>query len=400
MKLYAQHGYGDGEKTTTGLAQALIDGVIFSPKDISLDSLNTSIEGIRGARRRADILFDPQFYACFAAVDPAASVGRLVEDYSDYFAPRRRSQLLSERQLMEDMDNVLQFQQRLGVTAMIAPNVIIPRSFDSAESAISMDFIRNTRGCCDELRERRKVYATLAVGRDAVIDKEELYRFLTDLTALEERPDGFYVLMAVNSSEARAEVYHADVIAGWMLINHVLSLNGYEVINGYSDILTPFFGAAGGVAGATGWWANLRNFSLDRFAAPLRGGRLPIERYLSCALLNRITYSELEALREAVPEVLNGLPNDALYPAGTSQPPRNQEVLQSWEAIHALNQRLLAGDLTESLGVCQSTVDAARRVYDHAQARQQFDPKSNDQHLDPIQEGIQLFARFAELELP
>lgn len=68
-----------------------------------------------------------------------------------------------------------------------------------------------------------------------------------------------------------------------MFINHTLTVNGFEVINSYSDILTPFQGAAGGVAGALGWWSNLRTFSLDRFSPAAGGGRLPIQRDLSLA---------------------------------------------------------------------------------------------------------------------
>jgi hypothetical protein len=290
----------------------------------------------------------------------------------------------------------------LPITAFIAPNILIPRSFDSAEAAISMDFVRNTRVRYSKLKDERPVFATLAVSRNALIDKEDLLRFLNDLTLLSERPDGFYILMAVNSAEARAEVYHADVIAGWLYVNHVLKLNGYQVVNGYSDMLTPFLGAVGAEAGATGWWSNLRAFSMDRFAPPLGGGRLPVERYLSCGLLNRVTFYELEQLREVVPEVLNGLPSDALYPEGSSQPQRNQEVLQSWEAIKELNSRLVRGNVATALDCCRAAVVDARRLYAHVVPAmpQALDPKSDEQHLDPLEEGIRLFASLGELNLP
>src|SRR5205085_961965 len=104
-----------------------------------------------------------------------------------------------------------------------------------------------------------------------------------------------------------SDIYNADVIAAWMLINHTLRVNGFDVINGCSDILTPFLAASGASAGAVGWWSNLRTFSLDRFAPAAGGGRLPIPRYLSVNLLNRITFTELDALRALVPGILNGL---------------------------------------------------------------------------------------------
>jgi hypothetical protein len=201
----------------------------------------------------------------------------------------------------------------------------------------------------------------------------------------------------VNSSEARSEIYHADVIAGWMLINHVLGLNGYRVLNGYADILSPFLAAVGAYGAATGWWSNLRNFSLDRFGPPIGGGRLPVERYLSCRLLNRIAYYELESLRGIFPQVLNGLPTDALYPAASSQPPRNQEVLQSWNAIGQLNRQLERENVVAALEACRTALVEAQDVYDNIAMRMQLDPKSNDQHIEPLQEGIRLFASLAEL---
>ncbi|MBE3045357.1 hypothetical protein IMZ48_22970 [Candidatus Bathyarchaeota archaeon] len=399
MKLYAQHGFGDGLKTAEGLRHNFIDGVIFSPRDIGLDRLRAAIGEAREAKRDADILFDPQFYATFAAVDPQANIGKLAEDYP-YFQARRRSQLLSERRLRDDLGGALKLQIGLDVTAVIAPNVIIPRSFDSTESAIAMDFISNTRIQFSEMNDRRPIYATLAVGRDALLDKEELVRFLTDLTTLEDRPDGFYVLIAVNSADARTEVCHADMISGWLLLNYVLTVNGYHVVNGYSDVLSPFLGAVGGKAGATGWWSNLRNFSLDRFAAPLGGGRQPVERYLSCGLLNRITYFELEAIRRLHPRVLNGISTDEFYPEGSSQPNRAQEVLQSWEAIKRLNENLVSNDIISSLRQCLDSLAAAQGLYIDISVGMEFDAKSNAQHLEPLQEGIRLFARLAELELP
>ena len=67
------------------------------------------------------------------------------------------------------------------------------------------------------------------------------------------------------------------------------------------------------LSGATGWWSNLRTFTVERFSPATGGGRTPTERYLSCALLNRITYYELDILRRRVRSVLNKLGTDALY---------------------------------------------------------------------------------------
>jgi hypothetical protein len=264
----------------------------------------------------------------------------LKAEYSCYFAARRYDRLLRESEVIEDVSKVLECETALPLTALIGPNIIIGRSFDSAEAAIAINFVRATGVQGKKIAPEKRIYATLAVSGTgkALINTEELLRFLNQLIVLESPPDGFYVLVAAGIAEARAELFNAEVIAGWMFLNHVLSVNDFLVINGFSDLLTPFLGAAGAEAGATGWWSNLRTFSLERFSPATGGGRTPTERYLSCALLNRITYYELDILRRRVRSVLNRLGTDALYAWEGSQPPRNKEVLQTWDAIKTLNQ--------------------------------------------------------------
>jgi hypothetical protein len=295
----------------------------------------------------------------------------------------------------------LEFQLNLPFTSLIAPNIIISRSFDSAESAIAMEFIRNTGPEAQKVAPHKRVYATFAIARDALINTEELLRFLNDVTVLDNPPDGFYVLVATNNAEALVDVFNADVVAAWMLINHTLALNGFAIINGYSDVLTPFLGAAGGGVGATGWWSNLRTFSLDRFNPPLGGGRQPVERYLSCALLNRITFYELDVLRLAVPSVLNELPTDTFYPVGDgSQPSRNKEILQSWEAIRALNTQMVTADQSDSLRCCQEAVSLATDIYAEISLRNvTLDTKSTDRHVGELASALESFERLAELDL-
>jgi hypothetical protein len=231
------------------------------------------------------------------------------------------------------------------------------------------------------------------------MDKQELVDFINEITLLDDPPDGFYVLVSARNTEARSDIYNADVIAAWMFINHTLAVNGFKVINGYSDILTPFLGVAGGAAGAFGWWSNLKVFSLDRFAPSAGGGRLPIQRYLSLALLNRITFFEFNQLRTMFPAIVNKLAGDELYkPDDASEPQRNMEVVQSWEAVKALNSKLVVTDQAKALKQCGDTIKQAGLTYEAVQARGvRLDPKSNAEHIQPLTDGLGLFKKLAEL---
>jgi hypothetical protein len=396
MKLYAQHGAQAGEKVEEGIRRSLIDGVIYSPRDISVENLQSKLRNLREQFPSSERLFDSQFYAAFFGEDSDARLGYLLEDYDAYFQPRRRRQLEREVQVREDLLAALRFQQELPVTALIAPNIVIPRSFNSIEGLIAKNFIRFTVREHATLKDPRPVYATLAVSRDAIRDKNELMEFLNEITVLDEPPQGFYILIAARNADARTDIYNADVIAGWMLINHTLKLNGFEVINGYSDIMTPFLGVAGGAAGSLGWWSNLRAFSMDRFGPATGGGRLPIQRYLSMALLNRVTYFELDAIQTLMPFILNRLPTDTLYDPNVGfEPPRNVEVLQSWEAVRALNSRVTENEQANSLTTSRQLLTEAQSLYEEIPFA--LDSKSNAEHLVPLLEGFDLFEKLAEL---
>jgi hypothetical protein len=139
VKLFAQHGFSDGLKTVEGLRKELIDGVIFSPRDITPEKLRECASKFTESAPISERLFDPQYYATLSALDPLSRTGYLQEEYSCYFAPRRYDQL-HESEVSEDVSKVLECEAALLLTALIGPNIIIGRSFDSPEAAIRHEF--------------------------------------------------------------------------------------------------------------------------------------------------------------------------------------------------------------------------------------------------------------------
>ena len=65
-----------------------------------------------------------------------------------------------------------------------------------------MNFVRATEVQGKKIAPEKRIYATLAVSGEALIDVEELVRFLNQLIALEIPPEGFYVLVAAGNAEA------------------------------------------------------------------------------------------------------------------------------------------------------------------------------------------------------
>jgi hypothetical protein len=377
MKLFAQIGHGLGTKVSQGLSEKIIDGAIFSPKDLQFSTMQSRIHELRIEYPEADLLIDPQFYLSLYANSPQINLGK-VDEWTSFKTYRK-----SDLEITDTIDEVLRgyFHEisAMEVTGMIAPGIYISQSFDSREAVIAKNFIRRARR---NYSGSLPLYASLIVCREPLQDQREFEEFLNDITLLSEPPDGFYIIIGSRSTDARSDIYHADVIANWMMLNHSLAVNGFKVINGYSDILTPFLKIPGGYAGATGWWSNLRTFSMDRFF-PSGGGRLPIIRYLSKILLNRITVSEKDAIKAFIPEVINNLPHDKDY---QPEPDRNREVLQSWESLKSLNDQI------NSFKECLEAVQSAKNAYaTWAQIGLPLDSKSDDSHLEPIMEGLRLY---------
>ncbi len=395
MKLYAQHGYGEGEKINQGLQNGLISGAIYGAKDITPDRLKDRLNAIATLAPDAGRIFDPQYYVSLIGSDPNIRLGRL-EEYP-YFAVRRRGQLESNELITDEIKKLLEFQQKLPVTSIVSPNILISRSFDSVEAVIAKNFIRHAKKVYTTLGDKRPLFVTLAISREALTDFVELKGFLNDITLLNEPPEGFYLLIGARSIDARTDIYNADVIAAWMLLNYSLKINGYQVINGYSDLISPFLGAVGGDIGCTGWWSNLRMFSLNRFTPEATGGRLPVQRYLSKKLLNRITFYELSALRKIIPNgIINSLSMDGMY---EDEPDRAKEVLQSWEALsHLLNSLTESENVSENLAKCVAALKFAENLYTSINAiPYHLDAKSDGSHLEALLEGINLFKKRAEI---
>ncbi len=135
---------------------------------------------------------------------------------------------------------------------------------------------------------------------------------------------------------------------------------------------------------------------MSRYINTVSGGRLPTIRYLSNALLNRITHSERRAFVKLIPEINNGLPRDSDYEGG--EPDRKVEVLQSWEAISHLNNENIVSDMHESLQSVENMVNRAEITYTNlAGYGLPVNKEANREYMEALMESIQAFRRNAEI---
>ncbi|MCX6093228.1 MAG: hypothetical protein NTY63_00155 [Candidatus Bipolaricaulota bacterium] len=402
MKLFAQHGYAPGDKMQRGVQQGYIDGAILSPRHAKPTDARELAGRLRQAGPECEIMLDPEFLAT-KYVDTPNSHLRYLDEWR-HFAPVQRNALLVGTEAVDRVvHECLAVQRDTGCTSFIAPNVYISSSFDSLDGAIALSFFGRSQAVARDMGIDAHVHATIAMSTSALANPRERASFLNALTSIEPSPGGVYVLVGVGSADehggvAKSELLTPEVIAGWMLMNYSCALNGMRVLNGYSDVLTPLLGIAGGYAGATGWWSNLQVFSPARYLKLGTGGRQPLCRYFSNLLLNRVTIHERQAYAEFVPEIMNGAATDAPYMDETTEPHRVDEALQHWDAIASLAQQAVADDVNTGLSNMLARVSEAQEAYARLESAGFTENyETNMDYLAALRDGMNLFRKLAEI---
>ena len=404
MKIFAQHGHNPDDKITEGLKNQVIDGVIFGAKDISCERLQDDLSHIAKTYTKSQCFFDPHYYATFIAKEPGARLGKLGKlenkNYS-YFRAHMRRELEQVENIKNDIRSCLEFQASLPFAAFISPNIVIKRSFDSIEGVISKNFIRNTAKLAENVKAGLPVYATLAVSENVLKDKRELTEFLQEITEMENPPDGFYLLLEKQETTPPPCLVERDVLARWMFLNYVLKINGFNVINGYTDLLAPYIAATGADAVGTGWYGTLKNFSLQKFLPSDSKARQPLPRYTSVRLLKSIRQTELETFYEVHPGIVNNLPGDAFYNFQDDHPTPTEEALQNWEALRAMIIHCTRNRdrVEDALHGCRLALNEATELYaEISDSPFTLRDRSNNEHIAAIREELDEFAKLAELQ--
>ncbi len=400
MKLFVQHGHQPSDKIKLGLEEKVVEGVIYSPRYVNPKRLNLLIEDARNSNKKSEIMIDPEFYATRHVENPNNQLGYLTD--WEHFIPQRRRDLITAKTVDSVLLKTFEIMNSYNPSAFISPNIYISESFDSMEAGISINFLSRAKILASRCNNSIPVYATLAIDHRALLNTNNFKTFLNDITALDDPPDGFYILIGRGMINERSDLVNSEmvtpaVIGGWMLINYILSINEYQVINGYSDILTPFLGAVGGSAGATGWWSNLRTFTLGKYIRSEGfGGRAPNIKYLSKKLFNRLKLEERESYSEIISNVKNNLLHDKDYDSGV--PNRSTESLQTWEAITSLNKDLIKNDMEDSLKALEIAVADAQNAYSKLVSVGLTEGyEAVNEYLSTLTESINVFRKLAEI---
>lgn len=402
MSILAQSGHGRGGKIEQGLKDGVIHGVVMSPRDERRERLEQDIQGWDSSHPSALVLFDPQFYA--ANLNNPRD-GHLSEfDYYNNNSTLGRTHFSGTR-IQGYVRECLDYQhQTFGNTLgyLISPTILFD-AFRDSWSQIALNMAVESADYHSNIDSPQPLLISLVISETAFQTMDAVEEFLDALTEIDAQ--GFYIIIRRNSASVQNAMESAP-FGRFMYFCHVLTtINEYEVVVGYSDWHSFLLEASGVTHTATGWYQNLRQFSLARFQ-PSSGGRRPRKRYSSAPLLSSpIINPELQDiyLTSLLPRVLSGSNYDAFLQNGPTSGEANwsDEIscLAHWYSLNALSQRLSAlPTQLRRIQEAERLMQNALTLY--AQLGSQnvsFDPSTGPDHIREWQDSLQEFRGLAGL---
>lgn len=390
MTIYAQEGWGKSDKIDRGMEVGSIAGVIWSPRDEDPRSLPQTILQCSSAHPEAVMQVDPQFYAT-TVTSPRA--GHL-PDYPHYRDGLSRASFHDPQNIQNFVKDTLDYQAMLPVGRLVAPTILF-EDFNDPWSQVALMMASAAVSYHASMHSPPPLLISLLVSETALTSQGSLEQYLDQLSLLEAH--GLYLIVRRNSQQYQAAFEPAPLENLLYLVYVLAEINQFEVVCGFCDFVGFLLHAVGAKATASGWYSNLRQFSLIRFL-PAEGGRPPRPRYSSLPLLNSILIDDLDNIHYIgrLPVVLSGTPYDGVF-SGTTSPssvpwPPDTSALHHWAVLESSAARVQRGTVTHRLNLCTQMLGQAEATYNSlGQSGVTFDVSSGNRHLRQWREALANF---------
>lgn len=379
MSLYAQHGYGKGNKIDRGLEEGVLSGIILSPKAEKPEKIKEYIDIILSNYPHIDILFDPQFY--IGAFSGQISEGKL-NQYSYYIPGITRAMLSVPNNIHKYVEDVIDYQENLGLSKLVSPTILFD-DFNGKQSQIAVSLAYEAVSMSDDNQD---LLISLCINENAFRNKEAMNEFLDVISLLDVR--GFYLVVDRANSNVKESFINVDILTNIMAFCYTLaSINEYEVILGYTDLLSIPLTVTGISATACGWHNSLKMFAESNFH-PSSGGRRPRKRYTSAKLLNSILLlPEMNAIKSIgyLKEILSDTKYDSILSPIVNDASWTDEIscLHNWSTLNDIIEEIESFSVIgEKLDYVTNRILKASQLYRFFNNRVPFEPKSGNSHLN------------------
>lgn len=379
MSLFAQHGYGKGNKIDKALNYNDLSGVILSPKGESPHKMAEYIQTLKRNEPEAKIYFDPQFHAC--CLQGEITAGKLVE-YPYFAAGLTRANLSVPTNIRHYAGSIISCQKELGLTDFFSPTIVFD-DFNGRESQIGISLAYESMEITDAAND---LYVSLYINETAFRNREALEEFLNVVSLFDVK--GFYLVVERVSNTDKATAMTPNILSNLMWFVYILSeVNDFDVIVGYSGFLSLPLSAVSNASFACGWYNNLKMYSEGNFR-PSSGGRRPRKRYSSGVLMSSLLLlPEIMSLSRMgiLSQIESPSPYNEIIRPNLNDAEWTDEVscLHNWHVLKSvLTEIENVGSVPAKLDYFTSKIINASEIYRIISERGfQLDAKSSGSHL-------------------
>jgi hypothetical protein len=395
MALFVQHGHGKSDKIDAALEAQDVDGVIFGARNEKIDNIENCVDSVR--QLNGQVLFDPQFHV--SPLIPAND--RFLPEYPYYKVGRTAADFVGIKKLTGYVKSTLDFQLTLAPDRLLSPTVIFD-SFESNWCQTALNLADSSLEYHAGLGGAPPLLLSFVIGEQALGSRTELDAFLDQVTSWDALTGTYLVISREESSYSQR--FDPDHLANALYMTYVLgNINGFEVVNGFSDFCGLLHRCVGSTTFATGWSQGLRQFHRRSFTKQKAGGQPPRFRYTSVPLLSSILLSELQQICEngKLDEVLSGVPLDSVITGAASPEDSDWNArwseLHHWQSLRSIDVAI-GEDVKANLADITNRIVAAQELYEAlTEEGVVFGSQTQPDHLDQWSEAISSFSKTASI---
>jgi hypothetical protein len=397
MKVYAQQGYGKGDKIQNGLDREAIDGVILSPRDEKYSNLSIFRKELSIKYSGAEVILDPQFY--YATFIDATS--KNLNDCDYYPGNLPLAALRPFKNLNKFATDCFKFQDSLGVHTLVSPSIHIP-NFTDRQAQIALNMAEESINVARQFD--KPLLISLVFNESALNETANVNEFLNELSMLEAA--GFYIIVSRSNTDYNQKFEDPASLTNLLTMIYSLSeINEFRVIMGYSDLIGLLYLTVGAQGIGTGWFNSSRKFTIQQRVLPSSGGRMPRERYTSVPLLNSIFVSELDSINRQIKsqggkieDFLSNTYYDDIILTGANPSEgwvRGISHVQHWAAIKKATTDIFGTsllDISNRLDAMEDKIQQASSLYKILKnSAVQFDKPNPETHLEVWASALEQF---------
>jgi len=378
MSLYAQHGYGKSTKIEKGIDANILSGIILSPKAEKPEKIKEFINHTKHNHPDIDIMFDPQFYICGFSGD--LSDGKLSE-YPYYISELSRANLSVPKNIQKYAKDVIDFQNELNVSKIVSPTILID-DFNGKQSQIAISLAYESISLLDA---ENRLMISLCINENAFKNLDAMNEFLDIISLLDVK--GFYLIID-RSNNIKEPLIDLNILTNIMKFCYVLAtVNEFEVILGYTDLLSIPLITTGISATACGWHNGQKMFSEANFQRS-NGGRRARKRYTSNQLMNSILIiPEMTTVNDfgKLKDIMSATIYDKILLTSPGDSAWSDEIscLHNWSSLKILIDEIKSYEtIGERLDCVTEKIVFANKLYRMFSDKVPFEPKSNNSHLN------------------